>query len=309
MGANTFGNEFALTTFGESHGRAVGGIIDGCPAGLVIDMGFVKSEMARRKTQNKYGTQRIEDDEVVFLSGLEENITLGTPIGFLIENKDIRKDDYADLKTPRLNHADYSYFLKYGINASSGGGRASARETAARVVGGSVAKIFLRQFGITIHANIATIGGIDYRQSKQEAEQLLEEIRQTGDSIGGRVSCRIENCIGGLGEPVFDKFSAILAHAMLSIPSAKLFEMGQSNVSYIKGSELKPQGIQGGISTGDLIEFSVGFKPVSSVRCKGRHDVCQLFRVLVIVEAMAALATADLIKRNQINTNLNATLL
>ncbi|MDR0790334.1 MAG: chorismate synthase [Bacteroidales bacterium] len=298
MGANTIGCEFALTTFGESHGVAIGGIIDGCPSNLTVDMAFIDSELQRRKTQNEFGTARIEQDKVVFFSGLEQNITLGTPIGFMIENKDIRPEDYQDLEHFRSNHADYTYLKKYGIKPLSGGGRASARETAARVVGGSIAKLFLQRFDIRIEAKIEAIGGINYLQNREEAERLLQAVKQAGDSIGGKIVCRIENCPSGLGEPVFDKFSALLAQAMISIPSAMSFEIGGGLSTAVRGSESMAGGLQGGISNGQSITFSVGFKPISSYNCKGRHDVCQLFRATVIVESMAALVTADLMKRN-----------
>jgi chorismate synthase len=298
MGANTFGTAFSLTTFGESHSKATGGIIDGCPAGLLINMNFIESEMQRRKTQNEYGTARIEDDKVIFLSGLQDNVTLGTPIGFIINNNNIRMEDYQGVKD-RPNHADSAYFEKFGIKALSGGGRASARETAARVVAGTVAKIFLQRFGITIQAKIETIGNINYLKNRKQAEQVLQQTKENGDTIGGKISCKIQNAPAGLGEPVFDKYSALLAHAAVSIPSVKSFEIGLGLESVkCKGSEDISEGLQGGTSNGKEITFSVGFKPISSFGIKGRHDVCQLFRACVIVEAMAALVTADLIKRN-----------
>ncbi|MDR1847755.1 MAG: chorismate synthase [Bacteroidales bacterium] len=296
MGANTIGKEFSLTTFGESHGKAIGGIIDGCPASLTMDYDFITKELQRRKPQTEYCTDRKEDDKVIFLSGIENGITLGTPIGFMIENKDIRIADYKDVS--RNNHADFTYFEKYGIAASSGGGRASARETAARVVGGSVAKLFLNTYGISINTSIETIGNINYVQHNKEANALLQQVKETNDTIGGKIKCNIKGCPAGLGEPVFDRFSSLLAGAVMSIPSVKTFEFGDGLSPSRRGSEYIGDGLQGGISNGKEIEFLVGFKPVPSFNIKGRHDICQLFRASVIVEAMAALVTADLIKRN-----------
>ncbi|MDR1726105.1 MAG: chorismate synthase [Bacteroidales bacterium] len=319
MGANTIGVAFALTTFGESHGVAIGGIVDGCPAGLVIDYDFIITELQRRKTQNEYGTQRNEEDKVIFLSGLQtlseeretnpnkvakQYITLGTPIGFLIENKDVRTDDYADINNDtRPNHAEFTYFTKYEIRSASGGGRASARETATRVIGGAIAKTFLKHFNINIAAEIETIGSFNYITQREEVEKLLKEIKANGDTAGGKICCKIENVPAGVGEPVFEKYSASLAKAMLSIPSVKSFEIGKGiEITKLKGSEnILSDGLQGGISNGKTITFSTGFKPVSSFNCKGRHDVCQLFRSLVIVESMAAMVTADLLLRQRSN--------
>jgi chorismate synthase len=252
---------------------------------------------------------------------------LGTPITFLIENKNIKKQDYDKLKTLfRPSHADYTYFSKYGINSSSGGGRASARETVCRVVGGSFAKQFLSSYGIEINSEITHIGQFNYLTQRNQAEEALKEAKENGDSLGGIIKCTINNVPKGLGEPIFDKLSATLAQAMISIPSAKSFEIGDGLESCKRlgsqdidhwNQDFTTQtnhsgGLQGGISNGMQIVFSVGFKPIASIskirainpqgeiteiENKGRHDCCNLFRARVIVESMAALTIADFIKR------------
>jgi chorismate synthase len=327
MSNNTFGKSFRLTTFGESHSTCLGGIIEGFPANQKIDYALLESELERRKSSSTYSTPRIEEDKVVFLSGIENNISLGTPITFLIENKNIKKQDYDKLKTLfRPSHADYTYFSKYGINSSSGGGRASARETICRVVGGSFAKQFLSSYGIEINSEITHIGQFNYLTQRNQAEEALKEAKEKGDSLGGVIKCTINNVPKGLGEPIFDKLSATLAQAMISIPSAKSFEIGDGLESCKRlgsqdidhwSQDFTTQtnhsgGIQGGISNGMQIVFSVGFKPIASIGTirtinpqgeiieienKGRHDCCQLFRARVVVEAMAALTIADFIKR------------
>ncbi|MEE1142895.1 MAG: chorismate synthase [Bacteroidales bacterium] len=327
MSNNTFGKSFRLTTFGESHSTCLGGIIEGFPANQKIDYALLESELERRKSSSTYSTPRIEEDKVVFLSGIENNISLGTPITFLIENKNIKKQDYDKLKTLfRPSHADYTYFSKYGINSSSGGGRASARETVCRVVGGSLAKQFLSQFDINIESEIESIGRYNYITQREEVEEALKQAHEAGDSLGGVIKCTINNVPKGLGEPIFDKLSATLAQAMISIPSAKSFEIGDGLESCKRlgsqdidhwSQDFTTQtnhsgGIQGGISNGMQVVFSVGFKPIASIGTirainpqgeiieienKGRHDCCQLFRARVVVEAMAALTIADFIKR------------
>ena len=327
MSNNTFGKSFRLTTFGESHSTCVGGIIEGFPANTKVDFELLKSELERRKSTSPYSTPRIEEDDVRFLSGIENDISLGTPISFLIENKNIKKQDYDKLQTLfRPSHADYTYFCKYGINSSSGGGRASARESVCRVVGGSFAKQFISQFGVNIESEIESIGRYNYTAQREEAEKALKQAYETGDSLGGVIKCTIKNTPKGLGEPIFDKLSALLAQAMMSIPSAKSIEIGDGLESCKRfGSEdidhwntdFTTQtnhcgGVQGGISNGMDVVFSVGFKPIASIRTirainpqgeitevenNGRHDCCQLFRARVIVESMAALTIADLIKR------------
>ncbi len=226
MSNNTFGKSFRLTTFGESHSTCLGGIIEGFPANQKIDYALLESELERRKSSSAYSTPRIEEDKIVFISGIENNISLGTPITFLIENKNIKKQDYDKLKTLfRPSHADYTYFCKYGINSSSGGGRASARETVCRVVGGSLAKQFLSQFDINIESEIESIGRYNYITQREEVEEALKQAHEAGNSLGGVIKCTIKNTPKGLGEPIFDKLSATLAQAMISIPSAKSFEV------------------------------------------------------------------------------------
>jgi chorismate synthase len=305
MPGNTFGKLFKLTTFGESHGEAIGGIIDGCPAGLHLDIDYIQHELERRKPgQSHITTQRKETDEVKFLSGVYQGITTGTPLAFIIENKNIKSDDYVHLKDAyRPSHADYVYQQKYGIRDHRGGGRASARETAVRVAAGAVAKLILKKQKIKIFAYVNTIGKISTNKKYTElnlqnidsnivrcpdektAKRMISEIekvRKQGDSLGGVISCVIMNCPVGLGEPVFDKLHADLAKAMMSINAVKGFEYGSGFASAsMKGSEHNDRfimrksrvttltnhsgGIQGGISNGMDIYFNVAFKPVATI--------------------------------------------
>ena len=297
-------------------------------------MEFIREEMNRRKSQNKFTTDRREDDEVIFLSGLDKGITLGTPLAFVIRNNNIRKEDYKDLEGFfRPSHGDFTYFCKYGLNASSGGGRASARETATRVVGGALAKLYLDKFGIKFDSKIVELGGIDYISDKDNAEAKLKQTLAERDSLGGVIECTVYNVPAGLGEPVFDKLSSVLAHAAMSIPSTKSFEIGDGLESCKrKGSQdidhwngaigtktNHSGGVQAGISNGEDIVFRVGFKPIASIgtlRCKdakgtikeidnrGRHDIAPILRAGVIVEAMAALVIADFIKIQQSNKTI-----
>ena len=261
MAGNTFGNIFRVTTFGESHGTAIGGVIDGCPAGLSINTDFIQSELDRRKPgQSKITTQRKEKDEFEILSGVYEGVTLGTPIGFIIRNQDYKPSDYDNLKEVyRPSHADYTYDAKYGIRDHRGGGRSSARETASRVFAGAVAKLFLRDTQLTVHAYVSQVGNIkveeDYSQldfTKIEKNivrcpdevvaekmiQQIEEVRKEGDTIGGIINCVIQHVPAGLGEPVFDKLHADLAKAMMSINAAHGFEYGSGfDGSVRRGSE------------------------------------------------------------------------
>ena len=297
---NSFGNIFRLTTFGESHGKAIGGIIDGCPAGYKIDLDNISYEMQRRKPgQSKIVTQRKEDDSVEFLSGIFECKTTGTPIGFLIKNKDQKSKDYDHLKDSfRPRHADFVYEKKYGFRDYRGGGRSSARETACRVVAGAIAKQILEN--IDIYAFTSSIGTIsiddDYIVDNQKSiedsivrcpdisisEKMINEIknaRKNGDTLGGIVKCIIKNVPVGLGEPVFNKLHSELGRAMLSINAVKGFEYGSGfNGTKMQGSEhndiIKTDettlsnysgGIQGGISNGMDIYFNVAFKPVATV--------------------------------------------
>ena len=303
MAGNTFGNIFKLTTFGESHGPAIGGVIDGCPSGLKIDLNAIEKEMQRRKPgQSSIVTQRKEEDSVTFYSGIFEGKTTGTPIGFLIHNKDQKSKDYTHIKeTYRPSHADYVYDKKYGNRDYRGGGRSSARETACRVVAGAIAKQILSKIEIT--AFVSSVGDIkidsdysnlDFSQIEKnpvrcadpkvanQMEDLIKKIRKEGDTIGGVVTCIIKNTPIGLGEPVFDKLHANLGKAMLSINAVKGFEYGSGfDGTKLKGSEHNDSfssdgktksnhsgGVQGGISNGMDIYFNVAFKPVATIMKK-----------------------------------------
>ena len=301
---NSFGTIFKVTTFGESHGGAIGGIIDGCPAGISIDMEFIQGELDRRRPgQSEIVTQRKETDEVDILSGVFEGKTIGTPIGMLIKNTDPRSKDYNHIAEKfRPSHADFTYQEKFGKRDYRGGGRSSARETAVRVAAGAIAKLALNSLGISIKAYVSQIGSIvtpNYKELDlsrieenivrcpdpsiaEEMINLVKKTRKEGDSIGGIITCVIEGIPAGLGEPVFDKFHAELGKAMLSINAVKGFQYGSgfSSVS-MKGSEHNDEfykdddrirtrtnfsgGIQGGISNGEDIYFDVAFKPVATI--------------------------------------------
>ena len=289
---NTFGNLLRLTTFGESHGVAVGGVIDGFPSGVDIDMDLIQAEVDRRRPGHGLGaTTRHEDDKVQILSGVFEGKSLGTPIAFIIMNNDQHSEDYELFRDVyRPGHADYTYQMKYGIRDYRGGGRASARETVCRVVAGAFAKLVLRDLKIEVHAEV------------ENAEELSTRIRQAIDDVdtcGGVVSCVIKGCPVGLGEPIYGKLSAVLAEAMLSINAVKGFEYGEGFAAAgMRGSEhnaARSGGILGGISNGEDINFRVAFKPIPSLgrEMKGRHDVCAAPRAVPIVEAMAALVILD----------------
>ncbi len=265
MAANTFGKIFTLTSFGESHGAAIGGIVDGCPAGLAIDMDFIQQELDRRKPgQSKLVSQRKESDKVEFLSGIFEGITTGTPIGFILKNEDAKSKDYEHLKTIyRPSHADYTYDAKYGIRDHRGGGRSSARETATRVVAGAIAKLLLKRSGIEIHAYVSQVGTIEVKKhysklnfehiesnevrcpDKDTATRMIKEIelvKKAGNTIGGCISCVVQHVPVGLGEPVFDKLHADLGKAMLSINAVKGFEYGSGfAAAAMKGTEHNDQ--------------------------------------------------------------------
>ena len=357
MSGNTFGKIFRLTTFGESHGKAIGGIIDGMPAGLKIDMDFIQNELNRRKPgQSSLTTRRIEKDSIEILSGIFNDKTTGTPLSFIIPNEDHKSEDYEHIKNLyRPSHADFTYEQKYGFRDYRGGGRASARETAARVAGGAFAKLLLQKEGIRVTAYVSQIGNIktdkNYKNldlntiessgvrcpDKKISELMItsiEDLKKEGNTVGGVVSCVIENVPAGLGEPVFDKLQADLAKAMLSINAAKGFEYGagfgaarmkgseHNDIFIKKGDKIVTQsnfsgGIQGGISNGRDIYFRVAFKPVATlmkdqksvdhdsneviVKGKGRHDVCVVPRAVPIVEAMAAMVLADFYLRNKVS--------
>ena len=327
---NTFGEHFTFTSFGESHGRAIGGMLDGVPAGLHIDLTLIQSELDRRagRIGNKAKGERREAgvspravreaDEVEWLSGVLDGVTLGTPIAFIIRNSDARPEDYEWLRhSYRIGHADRVYQEKYGIRDHRGGGRASARETAARVVAGSIAKQMLAEKNIHIEAKLVQVGE---ETNAERFDAYIAAIQQDGDSIGGIVECRITGMPVGVGEPIFDKLQAHLAFAMMSINACKGFEYGSGfeGVSK-KGSEmylsedtrLISGGIAGGISDGTPIVFRCVFKPTASNRKTleevfqdskvsefqsfkvGRHDACVAVRAVPIVEAMAAMVLAD----------------
>ncbi len=348
--SNTIGKLFTFTSFGESHGKGIGGIIDGCPAGIDMDETFIQNELNRRKPgQSSIATPRKEDDKVEFLSGVFEGKSTGTPIAFVIWNQNQHSTDYDHLKEVyRPSHADFTYQQKYGIRDHRGGGRSSARETAARVVAGAIAKLVLKTKGVEITAYTSQVGHIAMTQTvdtvdltltesnivrcpqQEVAEQMIEyikELKKSGDSIGGIISCIIKGLPVGLGEPIFDKLQARLAAAMLSINASHGFDYGrgfegvslrgsQMNDSFIKtGDKISTKtnnsgGIQGGISNGQEVYFRVLFKPVATIskkqetldiytnevelEARGRHDPCVLPRAVPIVEAMAAITLLDL---------------
>ena len=351
MSGNSFGNIFKTTTFGESHGIAIGCVVDGCPSNLEISEEDIQKELDKRKPgQSSITTQRKEEDKVQILSGVFDGKTTGTPIAMLIMNKDHRSTDYSNIKDIfRPSHADYSYFKKYGIRDYRGGGRTSARETACRVASGAIAKKFLKQKGIDVLAFSQQIGSIsvDYKTMDEITEEqiesnivrcpnqdkaveminLIEKVKQQGDSIGGIIKCFIKGCPAGLGEPVFDKLSAQLAKAMLSINACKGFEYGEGfNCVNFFGSTHNDEfinengkihtitnhsgGIQGGISNGEEIYFRVAFKPTATIfkeqktiningenttiTPSGRHDPCIIPRAVPVVEAMTWLTLMDM---------------
>ncbi len=304
MAGNSFGTLFKLSTFGESHGTTIGGIIDGCPAGLKIDLGFIQTELDRRKPgQSHISSARKESDSVAFLSGIFEGLTTGTPIGFTIKNEDQKSKDYSHLKEAyRPSHADYTWEKKFGLRDYRGGGRSSARETACRIVAGAIAKLLLKQQGVSVEAFVKQVGSIKLDKNfdaldlsltestivrcpdaalAAEMITYIEDIKKQGDSVGGIIQCVIKNAPIGLGEPVFDKVPALLAQAMLSINAVKGFELGSGFGSvHFKGSELNDVfvnengiktktnnsgGVQGGITNGMPIYFNVAFKPVATI--------------------------------------------
>ena len=302
---NSFGNIFRLTSFGESHGKGIGGVIDGFPAGITIDTDFVQEELARRRPgQSRITTARQEGDRVEFLSGIFEGKSTGCPIGFIVWNENQHSGDYDNMKgVYRPSHADYTYTVKYGIRDHRGGGRSSARETISRVVAGALAKLALRQLGIRVTAYTSQVGPIRLEENydaynldlietnpvrcpdpakAQEMEEYIYKIKEEGDTIGGVVTCVVRGCPIGLGQPVFGKLQAALGAAMLSINAAKAFEYGdgfkglkqkgseQNDVFYNNNGRIETRtnhsgGIQGGISNGQDIYFRVAFKPVATV--------------------------------------------
>lgn len=344
MSGNRFGKIFSVTTFGESHGPALGGVIDGCPAGIELDFDAITTDLQRRKPgQSKIVTQRKEEDEVEFLSGIFEGKTTGASIGFIIRNTNQKSHDYDHIKNNyRPSHADFTFDQKYGFRDYRGGGRSSARETASRVVAGAVAKQLLSE--VRFQAYVSAVGPIALDKEYQEldlsliesnvvrcpdpekAQEMIDyitKIKKDGDTVGGVVTCVIQNVPVGLGDPVFDKLHADLGKAMLSINAVKGFEYGSGfEGCKLRGSEHndlfnadgttqtnRSGGIQGGISNGMDIVFRVAFKPVATImqkqssinnrneeivlEAKGRHDPCVVPRAVPIVEAMAALVLAD----------------
>ena len=355
--SSTFGKIFAVSTFGESHCKGVGAIVDGVPAGMELTEEDIQPQLDRRRPgQSDLTTPRQESDTVTIYSGTEHGKTLGTPIGLFVPNRDQRPGDYKEMSTvPRPSHADYTYQMKYGIRASSGGGRSSARETIGRVAAGAIAEKWLREtYGTEIVSWVSGVGpheakAVDVERitrAEVDADELrcpdpaaaamkqtIVEARDNADSVGGVVSCVCRNLPAGWGEPVFDKLEAVLAHAMLSIPATKGFEIGSGFAgARMHGSEHNDPfiekngrlgtstnfsgGIQGGISNGEPIVFRVAYKPPATIgqsqqtadfdgspsvlEAKGRHDPCVVPRAVPIMEAMAALVLADMAMRQRV---------
>lgn len=346
---NTFGNVLQLTTFGESHGPVIGGVIDGFPSLVDVDINAIQKDLDRRRPgQSRLTTARDEKDKIEILSGVFEGKTTGTSIAFIVRNEDHHSNDYSNIKDIfRPSHADYTYNTKYGIRDYRGGGRSSARTTISQVVGGSFAKLMLKPLGVEVYAYTSQVGDIVVPKSYQELdltkidsndvrcpdeetakkmEQLILETKKDGDTIGGVITGVIKNCPPGVGEPIFDKLQARLAHAMFSINAVKGFEYGcgfegvskrgseLNDIFYTENGEVRTRtnnsgGIQGGISNGEDIYFRVAFKPVPTLlkdqetvnmdgesvtfKAQGRHDPCVLPRAVPIVESMAAFVVAD----------------
>ena len=342
MSGNTFGRNFTVTTFGESHGVALGCIIDGCPPGMALAEADIQVDLDRRRPgRNRHTTQRNEPDQVKILSGVFEGVTTGTPIGLLVENTDQRSKDYGDIKNKfRPGHADYTYQQKYGIRDYRGGGRSSARETTMRVAAGAVARKYLHdRLGIAIHGYVSQLGPLELAATDlsivndnpffcadperlEELEQFMDNLREQGDSIGAKVSVLATHVPPGLGEPVFDKLEADLAHGLMSINAVKGVELGAGFAAVTqRGSEHRDEmsaagfskndagGTLGGISSGQAILASIALKPTSSISVpgktidksgaeteivtKGRHDPCVGLRATPIAEAMVALVLMD----------------
>ena len=331
MGANTFGVNYCLTTFGESHGEAVGGVIDGCPAGLQIDFNMIDEELRRRKTASmSTSSQRKESDKVIFLSGIFEGKTLGTPIAFMVKNEDAKSSDYDNVKDVyRPSHADFTYQQKYGLRDHRGGGRGSARTLLPCVVAGAIAKQILSLRNVEIKSFVTQIGEERSASfSNEEIQDILQKIKEKCDTVGAVVRVEVDNVPVGIGDPYFRKLQSVLAQAMFSINAVKGFEYGEGfNAASMLGSQCNDLfindngrirtktnhsgGIQGGISNGEKIYFNVAFKPIPTIMqsqqtvdvdgnevvydIEGRHDVCVVPRVLPVVEAMTAMAILDLV--------------
>lgn len=345
MSFNSIGHILRLTTFGESHGEIIGGILDGMPAGLTIDLESIRAQMIRRRPgQSELTTSRKEKDEFKLLSGILNNVSTGHSIGFQIENQDVKSEDYEHVEVNfRPSHSDFSYYHKYGIRDHRGGGRSSARETANWVLAGAIAKHIIPS--IQINSFVSSIGNIDYVYDENKIDftkiesnptrcpdsktaesmmQLVKRMKDEGDSVGGVITTIIQNVPIGLGEPIFQKLEAELAHSMLSINACKGFEIGsgfaggkmkgsEHNDIFIEGGKTTTNfsgGVQGGISNGMNIVFRTAFKPTSSIlksqdsintdnqkivlEGKGRHDPCVVPRAVPIVDAMASLVLADM---------------
>lgn len=348
MSGNSFGRNFIVTTFGESHGVALGCIVDGCPPGLELAEADIQVDLDRRRPgRNRHTTQRNEPDQVRILSGVFEGLTTGTPIGLLVENTDQRSKDYGDIKDKfRPGHADYTYQQKYGIRDYRGGGRSSARETTMRVAAGAIArKYLLERLGLGIHGYVSQLGPLELAATDlsivndnpffcadparlEELENFMDDLREQGDSIGAKVSVLASNVPPGLGEPVFDKLEADLAHGLMSINAVKGVELGAGFAAVTqRGSEHRDElsatgfskndagGTLGGISSGQDILASIALKPTSSISVpgktidksgketeivtKGRHDPCVGLRATPIAEAMVALVLMDHYLRNR----------
>jgi chorismate synthase len=349
--SSTFGRVFTVTTWGESHGGGVGAVVDGCPSKLPLTEDDIQPDLDRRRPgQSRIVTQRKESDIVKILSGTFEGKTLGTPISLMIPNEDVRPDDYRDIeKAYRPSHADYTYEAKYGIRNWMGGGRSSARETAGRVAAGAIAKKLLkatwdveviawvsavRDIGCEVDMDSVSLEGVEATPARcpdqAAAEKMIEAIeaaRKGGNSLGGVITCALRGCPVGWGDPVFDKFEADLAKAMLSLPASKGFDIGSGfdgtlmtgqehndefftdDTGNVRTRSNRSGGIQGGITNGETVYFRVGFKPTATVMRdqktvstsgkevtlsgRGRHDPCVLPRAVPMVEAMAALVAAD----------------
>lgn len=360
--SSSFGTLYRISTFGESHCKAVGVVIDGCPPGLSLTEADIQPQLDRRRPgQSSLSTDRQEKDQVTIMSGTENGKTLGTPISLQVANKDQRPSDYGEMaQIPRPSHADFTYQMKYGIRASSGGGRSSARETIGTVAAGAVAEKVLREkYNIEIVSWVESVGeieacAIDHHTISREIvdtqlvrcpdpdaasrmQQLITELKEAGDSVGGVVSCVIRNVPVGLGEPTYEKLEAKLAQAMLAIPATKGFEIGsgfagtrlrgsQHNDPFtLKGERLgtisnNSGGIQGGISNGEPIYFRIAFKPPATIalpqstvdfsgsetllEAKGRHDPCVVPRAVAIVESMAALVLLDMALRQEARNSM-----
>lgn len=330
MCANTFGKNFCLTTFGESHGTAIGGVIDGCPPGLLIDFDKIDEELKRRKPGTySFGSQRKESDEVIFLSGIFEGKTLGTPIAFVFKNDDARSSDYDDLRRVlRPSHSDFTYQQKYGIRDHRGGGRSSARALLPCVVAGAIAKQILQKHNVEINSFITQIGEEKSESfSYDQIKDILLKIKQENDTVGASIRVEVDGLPAGIGSPYFRKLQSLLAQAMFSINAVKGFEYGDGfRSASMRGSECNDAfindngkircktnhsgGIQGGITNGEKVYFNVAFKPIPTLMrpqqtvdvdgneiiydVEGRHDVCVVPRVIPIVEAMTAMVIVDL---------------